>query len=1114
MAITELKARISHRYKTSAEWDEVIDFIPRVGEIIVYSDLNKMKIGNGIDLPKDLEFLNGDLQSQIYFTPEQFGAKGDGIADDTEAFQAALDASTASLNIPPDVEWADYRWFGIPVIANKNYKITHPIHTANSLIINGCIHYYDYEDIPTLYNLSAKPKNTLNENNDNVALSIYSNVYNEVGDLHHQYFVVCGKQFKINIVNEMPYKGNKDIIDPVTGEKGRYEYTDDKTIGVQFINCRECDIELSCINKFYIAELFECRGMSEGTGNIIRNGNILNFKYGLLQLLSNGRYGDIDYIYLNDKNNWWKTDKERKNKMREGSFDENLFVNGLFIGVSNESSTKYKRKYATGIYVCSKYNTSNIVLNYSENDTYEIDISKREKNDNNCFAQKYDNILSVNSVFKIDKNGNKIYCKSDEYTVNKHGANNYANTETNIKFKKHLSPEEVEKVIINYTSEYSHQISGNIYYKLAPGYMHNSFTLEKCRLNYFYNTRIESVDNGFVLNRYCQDNYIHVSFNGAEIIKDNTSTGNVILAPKDFLSNTYTNTVIDTKELINKCVMNGNVISIPNVHEINEPKANGQFIKGPKKVSNNCHGFVLSENGIKTNSCNGAYLGAEITTKQDKKILTGFNGSPTNDYYKYISYEDIPEALFKYTYFNYYTVDFTNKEQKFKRNSEYKKNGKYYEMLEKRPEDWDTNNIDYTTFSSSTRITPSFIPDKVFDSNYNKVTTEPTNWDSTYTNYYYQNFVKTTDETRETGKTYYIPLYEKILDANDTIPFSFKNGEWFKDFYYKIDDNNYQLISQPDMNKDIYAIYDYKEDSETPLSNCYELKGYSKISSKTKGFGNKHSNNNKYTKVQVYEDYAPRMFYIKNENDYILLESETPPSDWEKKKFPTDTYYKDKIIYEYINSGWKLFVICKDKDGNMIGNKYKLLETKPSDWEYNFNNYYYYIKDGKNSKYEKINSQVEFEPNTYYKLFQTIPLIDVNGVGFEILRDNIDYIRKLFDNKIDSDLSKNYLYILKSFLSNNEIVIDVPDNVESVYIGLVTTDKDLELNRFYLKTASNEIPYRISSSEAELDIIPTTDGLYNGQIVKNSNPNDSNQGWIWYNNKWNTINIVSNNEGE
>lgn len=52
-----LNTRIIQKHDTSENWAKATNFIPKNGEIIVYEDLNKIKIGNGIDVVEDLSFI-------------------------------------------------------------------------------------------------------------------------------------------------------------------------------------------------------------------------------------------------------------------------------------------------------------------------------------------------------------------------------------------------------------------------------------------------------------------------------------------------------------------------------------------------------------------------------------------------------------------------------------------------------------------------------------------------------------------------------------------------------------------------------------------------------------------------------------------------------------------------------------------------------------------------------------------------------------------------------------------------------------------------------------------------------------------------------------------------
>lgn len=59
MAQKVLEARVKNKCATSAEWEGVPSFIPLQGEIIIYSDLNKMKVGDGKTALPILPFITG-----------------------------------------------------------------------------------------------------------------------------------------------------------------------------------------------------------------------------------------------------------------------------------------------------------------------------------------------------------------------------------------------------------------------------------------------------------------------------------------------------------------------------------------------------------------------------------------------------------------------------------------------------------------------------------------------------------------------------------------------------------------------------------------------------------------------------------------------------------------------------------------------------------------------------------------------------------------------------------------------------------------------------------------------------------------------------------------------
>ena len=56
-----LQFRMVQKRDTMENWDLIKEtFVPLDGEIIFYSDLNKIKIGNGISTLATLDFIGGD----------------------------------------------------------------------------------------------------------------------------------------------------------------------------------------------------------------------------------------------------------------------------------------------------------------------------------------------------------------------------------------------------------------------------------------------------------------------------------------------------------------------------------------------------------------------------------------------------------------------------------------------------------------------------------------------------------------------------------------------------------------------------------------------------------------------------------------------------------------------------------------------------------------------------------------------------------------------------------------------------------------------------------------------------------------------------------------------
>lgn len=56
MANKTFQGRIIQKHDTKANWEKATNFIPLKGEIILYDDLNEIKIGDGTTKINDLDF--------------------------------------------------------------------------------------------------------------------------------------------------------------------------------------------------------------------------------------------------------------------------------------------------------------------------------------------------------------------------------------------------------------------------------------------------------------------------------------------------------------------------------------------------------------------------------------------------------------------------------------------------------------------------------------------------------------------------------------------------------------------------------------------------------------------------------------------------------------------------------------------------------------------------------------------------------------------------------------------------------------------------------------------------------------------------------------------------
>ena len=105
--------------KILEEWKENGTLETVINEQL-FNGLNTKIDNNKTELDENINAINSQLDNKaIYVTPEMFGAKGDGITDDTQSFVQALETSKI-----------------FELKQEKVYRITQPINVPNNRILN------------------------------------------------------------------------------------------------------------------------------------------------------------------------------------------------------------------------------------------------------------------------------------------------------------------------------------------------------------------------------------------------------------------------------------------------------------------------------------------------------------------------------------------------------------------------------------------------------------------------------------------------------------------------------------------------------------------------------------------------------------------------------------------------------------------------------------------------------------------------------------------------------------------------------------------------------------------------------------------------------------------
>lgn len=101
--VKEIKARVQQKIDTSANWAKATNFIPLKGEIIIYSDTNQIKTGDGITKINDLKFTDENKQDKITISGILEGDGAGNIAAADEIEVELVDITPESIGAQPKI---------------------------------------------------------------------------------------------------------------------------------------------------------------------------------------------------------------------------------------------------------------------------------------------------------------------------------------------------------------------------------------------------------------------------------------------------------------------------------------------------------------------------------------------------------------------------------------------------------------------------------------------------------------------------------------------------------------------------------------------------------------------------------------------------------------------------------------------------------------------------------------------------------------------------------------------------------------------------------------------------------------------------------------------------
>lgn len=114
MAEKTIKTRIQNKIDTSANWAKATTFIPLKGEIIIYSDLRKIKIGDGTTLVGSLPFANAEQAASATSatTASKLGASTVGAGDQPIYLNNGTPKVASNVNKEAYLQWGGKNFSG------------------------------------------------------------------------------------------------------------------------------------------------------------------------------------------------------------------------------------------------------------------------------------------------------------------------------------------------------------------------------------------------------------------------------------------------------------------------------------------------------------------------------------------------------------------------------------------------------------------------------------------------------------------------------------------------------------------------------------------------------------------------------------------------------------------------------------------------------------------------------------------------------------------------------------------------------------------------------------------------------------------------------------------